>query len=677
MRISKKLVLLVTVPVAAVVVFAALALLPTGRDALQADRLRDLVATSTAAGELIHQLQDERAAAVLALVDGSEETETAYRDQNEVTDGAIDKYEEVRGELTGLPESAEDRLNRIDAQLERLADLRDQALGREQTASAAAFAYRITIAELLSYRDTIAQAGEAPVDIANWLRAASALSEAAEHMSLQQVAVVRAAGASEDLTPMAFQEIASARAAHTDAMLSFAALAKPEWLTAVEAERVGGEDAAADPDDEDAQTSVTLRAQLLEDQVARVSPNEEITVDVQEWNLAVGARVAMLMGVANDVDQDVTADVTTLRDEQRNFTIGQAIGIVLAVAVTVLLAVWLGSPVIRGLRRLRDSARRVAHEDLPTAVRELDENEDLGGLTPGEFADRTTPPLQTKGKGTDELSEVAEAFNDVHREAIRVAAQQALLRVHVGAMFVRLARRGHSLAGRLTATLDEAERDEQDPDRLQRLFRLDHLVSLLGRANDSLLVLGGASAAKVRTSDEKLGDVLTAAQSHTEHYTRINISMVDDGVWINAEVIDDVVQLLAELMDNATRYSETPAEVIARFLTDRVVIQVRDFGIGVEPSRMARYNARLGARAPLDLEAMQAMGLTVVGHLAIRHGIHVQLRDAADRGTIAEVTLPRSMLSFASNPDSNRRGPAAVTAGPAGAPPPREAPLFQ
>jgi hypothetical protein len=56
-------------------------------------------------------------------------------------------------------------------------------------------------------------------------------------------------------------------------------------------------------------------------------------------------------------------------------------------------------------------------------------------------------------------------------------------------------------------------------------------------------------------------------------------------------------------------------------------------------------NARLGSRPVLDLAAVRAMGLTVVGHIAARHGIAVELRAAPTGGTIAEVTLPPEVFA--------------------------------
>src|SRR4029453_11405534 len=70
----------------------------------------------------------------------------------------------------------------------------------------------------------------------------------------------------------------------------------------------------------------------------------------------------------------------------------------------------------------------------------------------------------------DEFGQVAEAFNMVHREAIRVAAEQAALRTSASTMFLSLARRSQALVDRMIGELDQIERLEEDPKRLASLF---------------------------------------------------------------------------------------------------------------------------------------------------------------------------------------------------------------
>lgn len=274
------------------------------------------------------------------------------------------------------------------------------------------------------------------------------------------------------------------------------------------------------------------------------------------------------------------------------------------------------------------------------------QQEQLGNLTADEFADQTPAPIEVRGR--DELAEVAASFNRVHREAVRTAAGQALLRLLVGQMFVSLARRGQQLAGQLTAAMDDLERNEEDPGRLRRLFEVDNGITLLARANDSLLVLGGAGSGHPSERDEPLDGVLKAAAGRVRSYDRVHVGLVDEAT-VRAGVVDDLVLLLAELVDNAARFSDPATGVVvsARWLGNRAVVQVADEGMGIPDDRRAVLNSRLASRPPLDLQAVRQMGLTVVSRLAERHQIVVQLHPnvaTGGQGTIAEVTLPAGLV---------------------------------
>lgn len=652
LKIRQKVALLVAVPLLAVITFAALTVVTTGTEALQADRLRTLANTNVAVGQLTYSLQTERTLAVQSLVDDEGGTED-YLNHIKTTDDAITKYKEAKTELSDLPDTIATTLERIDDELEDLDSLRDRISDSKQSASAAAFAYRIVIADLLSYRDSVPQSGNVPSQVADKLRASNLSASSAEYQSIQTETVLRAIGGGE-LSAAAYQKVTAANTGNTEALLNFDALAPSKWHGWLE----------------QAQGTKITDALLLEDAALRTQPGNEFEFDAEEWVENQTNRSELHQDVQLKIDEEILTEIQTLRDEQYRSTTVLLAGMLLALIVALLMAVWIGSPIVRGLRRLRDSAHHVATEGLPRAVAKLDEHTDLDNQTPEEFAKRSTPPVEVKGR--DELADVAKAFNEVHREAIRVAAYQALLRLHVGGMFVRLARRGHSLAGRLTKVLDEAERNEQDPDRLERLFKLDHLVTLFGRTNDSLLVLGGVAPARGRRANETAGNVLTAAQSQIEQYTRVQLGIIDEGVSLKAAAVDDVVKLLAELLDNATQYSQHPVNVTARLLSDRLVIQISDRGMGIPPDKLEQLNARLVSRRPLELESFQTMGLTVVGRIAAQHNIEVELRAAAVGGTLAEVSLPVSIIEV--------NEPKAIAAAPEPAPlpsGPRKAPLFQ
>ncbi|HZE37172.1 MAG TPA: nitrate- and nitrite sensing domain-containing protein [Stackebrandtia sp.] len=612
--------------------------------------MRNLVACNQSAGELIYNLQAERTVAVDLLTGGDSSTvKNQYDDQIAKTDKAISKYRQSRKKLTDTSATTTAILDRVDTDLKGLDSVRERVAVSGKPASSTAFAYRITIAELLSYRESVPQVAVSAA--ADKIRASTLLSRTIEYQSTETEIVLRALDQGK-LSEANYQAITAANTGAIDSTLNFDSVAPAKWQSWLEQSQLG---------------SKMVDAKSLEDEALRTPPGSDMKVDKSKWISAMNHRADQLQKVQHKIDSQVVHDVKVLRDQQYTLTGVQIAGVVIAVLIALVMATWLGGPVVRGLRRLRDSAHHVATKSLPEAVAQLDDHNVLGEQTPDEFARKSTPPVKIRGK--DELADVGRAFNEVNQEAIRVAAHQALLRLHIGAMFVRLARRGHSLSGRLTAVLDEAERNEQDPDRLERLFALDHLVTLFGRTNDSLLVLGGASPAKARASNETVANVLTAAQSQIEQYQRIQIGAVDDGISLKAATVDDVAKLLAELLDNATRYSEHSVNVTARLLADRMVIQINDRGMGIPEDRIAYLNKRLATQTPLDLEAIQAMGLTVVGNLAALHGIGVELRKAATGGTLAEVSLPVSILE-------ERRDPRAIGSGPDDGRSSRRAPLF-
>ncbi|HEY8984139.1 MAG TPA: nitrate- and nitrite sensing domain-containing protein, partial [Streptomyces sp.] len=157
-----------------------------------------------------------------------------------------------------------------------------------------------------------------------------------------------------------------------------------------------------------------------------------------------------------------------------------------AVVVALLLAFILASAVARqmsrSMRQLRNAAFGIAEQRLPMLVDQLSRTD------PGRVDTRVAPiPINT----TDEIGEVARAFDQVHREAVRLAAEQALLRGNINAIFTNLSRRNQSLIeGQLTLITD-LENNEADPDQLENLFRLDHLATRMRRNGENLLVLAG------------------------------------------------------------------------------------------------------------------------------------------------------------------------------------------
>ena len=160
-----------------------------------------------------------------------------------------------------------------------------------------------------------------------------------------------------------------------------------------------------------------------------------------------------------------------------------AVILLLVLLATVAVARSLVGP----LRRLREGALNIATVELPERVRLLGEAQDPS--TSLEVA-----PIDVLS--TDEIGQVARAFDQVHSEAVRLAGNEAMLRNSFNAMFVNLSRRSQSLIERLVRMIDSLEQNEGDPERLSNLFAMDHLVTRMRRNSENLLLLAGHETAR-------------------------------------------------------------------------------------------------------------------------------------------------------------------------------------
>lgn len=177
LTITRRLIALVTVPLVFTGGFAGWALTTTGREALSSSRLMGLVSAAKEAGVLADRLQHERAAATAVLLGGSPfERLVEYVNAADATDDALGRYRRTRIELPTAPAGARILLERLDRQLGRLRALRDEVReGPTVALSAVTFAYRITIADLVSLRETVAQANGGSAELLGRIRAAGPL----------------------------------------------------------------------------------------------------------------------------------------------------------------------------------------------------------------------------------------------------------------------------------------------------------------------------------------------------------------------------------------------------------------------------------------------------------------------------------------------------------------------
>ncbi|MFS8479598.1 MAG: nitrate- and nitrite sensing domain-containing protein, partial [Micromonosporaceae bacterium] len=481
--IWSKLGLILIVPAIATVIVGANGVLGHIETYNNADRARTLSQLSSDVGRLVHELQNERAAATLVLGTRGGSVEAyveAYRRQIPVTDEAQRTYTLRRSGLVDLPPTYVSLLRSIDSQLSELPALRNKVAAREGVSlSDTAFRYRVVIANLLAVRESAAQlAGE--TSLSDRMRAAAAISNMKEALAQQRVIVLRAL--SEQSLPQArVREFVEAFAGQAQALQAFLLVATPEERDLYDL-KLSGDDLRVAKMYQGTVESV-INSGMTADE------NFRLAFGPDEWDAAQREHADLLRGVEAELDGRMTAIATDLRDgvvRQVLLETGLLVGMLL---LAVVFAWMVARSMARSLRVLRQGALSVAQYGLPQAVARLRDPAFAAQMSPSQVAAQIAEPLPVRSR--DEFGQVTEAFNAVHMEAVRTAAEQAALRASVATMFVNLARRSQILVDRLIGHLDRLERGEEDPDRLAELFQLDHLATRMRRNDENLLVLAG------------------------------------------------------------------------------------------------------------------------------------------------------------------------------------------
>ncbi|MGW0502593.1 nitrate- and nitrite sensing domain-containing protein [Micromonospora sp. NPDC003241] len=668
MPIWSKLGLIMIVPTIATVVVGTSGLVDHLDSLSDANRAGDLAELIGHSGALVDGLQDERTAAVLLLglepqsagQAESEEKKNAsalYSEVSGAVDRATDPYSSQRSDLTDLPPSLQELLTQIDERLGDLPGTRSQVINGKFKITDTLQSYDELINQLLSVRDSASQlAGDN--DLSDRMRASAAVAREKEWLSVRRVVVHRAliqGGMSATLRT----DYISSETGQQQAQQSFNAVAT-ESEAEFHAQTIGGGDRR--------QATIYI-SQVNADASANLAG---LSFTPQEWDAALVANGNLIRSVESKFDSDVAAEAANLRsDVQRQVFLETGL-LLTTLLFAIFLAFLVARSMARSLRELRQGALSIAQYGLPQAVARLRDPQVTGQLSPMQLANQIAEPLPVRSK--DEFGQVTEAFNAVHLEAVRTAAEQAALRASVATMFVNLARRSQILVDRLIGHLDRLERGEEDPDRLAELFQLDHLATRMRRNDENLLVLAGADSTRVQREPAALIDVLRAAQSEVEHYTRIEFGVIDRDIEVAAHAVNDLVHLVAELFDNATAFSPPDSQVLveARRVGDRASLYVEDRGIGISAEQLTDLNERLATPPQVDVAVSRMMGLVVVARLASRHTVRVELRPGNDRGTVADVTLPPTVL-VPRGLSGRGQQPAALP--PAG-PPPGPAPAF-
>ena len=319
--------------------------------------------------------------------------------------------------------------------------------------------------------------------------------------------------------------------------------------------------------------------------------------------------------------------------------------VIIVVALASLFTIAVARSVLQPLYRLRLGAQELTGSRLAEAVRRAGQNgasQSNGNRDGAPFGLR---PVDVDA--SDEIGEVARAFDELRRELLRLAIGEAAHHGKLNTTFTDLSHRGQSLMERQLRLLQHLEQGEPDAERLATLFRVKRIGTRMHRYSENLLILVGHEPSSGWHQPVALAHVIRAAVSELEEYQRVSATAQPD-VAVIGPAVNDVVHLLIELTENATSFSaaDMQVDISGRALASGgVLLEITDRGVGMTPKELAHANWALENPPTADMNIPKWIGLLVVARLAARHGIGVRLQPADYGGLTALVWLPDEILT--------------------------------
>jgi len=622
--IRSKLVVILIVPLVALAVLSGIQVRGNLDSVSSANRIKALAGFAVKANALISVLQTERNGSHTVVGSGyampPSIVQRVLTDVRPPVDRAVAEY---RTDARNLPESARnslgDTLASIDDRLSKLAAYRQSVDRKQATLQQDITYYDGLVTDLLEVDARVAS-GSHNTDLISGAATLTAISRAKEAAvqargNITRILILRQAD------PSLILQIQSQTGVESGWLSQLLITATPEELQLYQS------------------TVVPLAKNVgatIDSVLAAALAGQQPTTDADAWVALSAQKISRMEDIERRIATDLAATADRIATQATREAAINSLAVALVLALSVLIALLVASPMIRQLRRLREGALEVADHSLPDVVERLHRGEpvDLD-------AEAFPVPVTTR----DEIGQMADAFSTVHEVAVRTAVEQAAMRKSIGDTFLNLARRSQALIHRQLKIIDALERKETDPDELEELFRLDHLATRMRRHAEDLIVLSGSKPARGWRRPVPIKDVIRGAVAEVEDYTRVKILPVGGGA-ISGHAVGDVIHMLAELIENATSFSppHTPVQVTGHEVSNGFAIEIEDRGLGMNPVEFKALNDRLENPPPFDLTTSERLGLFVVGRLAERHSIKVRLRTSPYGGTMAIVLIPGTLL---------------------------------
>ncbi len=563
----------------------------------EASGLQERTDLALSSYRLIDSLQAERR----TLIDSKASTP----ELRDAVQASADALAARAGELGGELEEMTDRaLVRVDAA--------QRVSGNELGGRVALASYSAAIDQLLDLSTIAIDTGESVDDSAASTADYLARAQAASSQERDMTLIAAEEGQLDATSFQALMGLASEQESYT----ALAAASAPTELGLL-IEGVGYSMSAAD----------STRRDVFTERGAR---------DYTAWTAGLDQRTEALTELQQVAETDAVAVVDDFASWSRQLLFLAAVAAIAIVLISALLLRRAVRSIARPLQDLAAQAEEVATTRLPEAVKA---QQDQGS------EELHLPAL--RATGATEVHEVAAAFNDVQDTALRLASEQAALRVNQAEAMTNLGRRNQTLLARQLDFITSLETRETDPAFLEHLFKLDHLASRMRRNAESLLILAGSETPRRRRAPAPVAEVVRAAMSEVEDFERVRIGHLR-GATLSGPVVIDLIHLLSELIENALGFSppDSTVEIDGRSLGQGgYQLAVIDHGVGMSDVELLAANQRISGLDELEGMPTRYLGQYVVAKLASKTGTHVRLQPSSGgRGVTAIVTLPVSAV---------------------------------
>lgn len=292
-------------------------------------------------------------------------------------------------------------------------------------------------------------------------------------------------------------------------------------------------------------------------------------------------------------------------------------GTFLAAGVGVLVALWLTNRITKPIADLTKATRAIA-----------------GG---------STPPL-VRVEGTDELAELARAFN---RMATQLAEDEAQRRRLFAGIAHELRTPLSVIQGTLEGMLDHVI--EPTPERVATLHTQTLLLKrLITDLRDLSLAQAGQLALHrelidlpniVRETAEALGPLAD------ERGVTLRVEVAEAVPQIAADA-DRIRQVVQNLVENALRFTPSggTVRVIIRDTPDAVHCLIVDTGVGIRPEDLPQVFEHFYRADPSRdrRSGGTGLGLAIVKSLIEAHGGTVTVQSQVGKGTTFDLSLPHA-----------------------------------